>query len=83
MSELPRSQRIGTLGLLGTLIRRQLADGFRHHLASKESRNLRLVEIPQRRLDHVLAPLGGIMPMEWNTEWELLEPAKCQSSSAG
>lgn len=23
---------------------------------------------------HVLAPLGGIMPLEWNTEWELLEP---------
>jgi hypothetical protein len=33
-------------------------------------------------VDHVLAPLGGIMPMEWNTEWELLEPAKSQSNSA-
>src|SRR5580704_11378148 len=34
-----------------TSICHQLADGFRHHLVSKERRNLRLVEISQRRLD--------------------------------
>jgi predicted nucleotidyltransferase len=34
-------------------------------------------------VDHVLAPLGGIMPREWNTEWELLEPTDVKSSSAG
>jgi hypothetical protein len=26
-------------------------------------------------VDHVLAPLGGIMPIEWNTEWEPIEQA--------
>jgi len=30
--------------------------------------------------DHVLAPLGGIMPMEWNTDWEILEPTDGESS---
>ena len=34
-------------------------------------------------VDHVLAPLGGIMPMEWNTEWEPLEPTIGKSNSAG
>jgi hypothetical protein len=34
-------------------------------------------------VDHVLAPLGGIMPMEWNTEWEFLEPTNVKSNSAG
>jgi predicted nucleotidyltransferase len=32
--------------------------------------------------DHVLAPLGGTMPMEWNTEWEFLEPKNAKSNSA-
>jgi hypothetical protein len=35
-------------------------------------------------VDHVLAPLGGIMPIEWNTEWELLEqPTNAKSNAAG
>jgi predicted nucleotidyltransferase len=25
--------------------------------------------------DHVLAPLGGVMPLEWSTDWEPVEPA--------
>lgn len=33
--------------------------------------------------DHVLAPLGGVMPMEWNTEWELLEPTNDKLNSVG
>jgi hypothetical protein len=32
--------------------------------------------------DHVLAPLGGVMPMEWTTEWEPLEPTNARSNSA-
>jgi hypothetical protein len=23
---------------------------------------------------HVLAPIGGLMPLEWRTEWEALQP---------
>jgi predicted nucleotidyltransferase len=33
--------------------------------------------------DYVLEPLGGIMPMEWNTEWDLLEPTNAQLQSTG
>jgi predicted nucleotidyltransferase len=33
-------------------------------------------------VDHVLAPLGGVMPIEWNTEWELLEPTNAAPNSA-
>jgi hypothetical protein len=29
--------------------------------------------------EHVLAPLGGIMPMEWSTDWEILEPVVAAS----
>ncbi|HEY2228568.1 MAG TPA: nucleotidyltransferase domain-containing protein [Xanthobacteraceae bacterium] len=29
----------------------------------------------RRLADHVLAPLGGIMPTEWSTDWEFLVPA--------
>jgi predicted nucleotidyltransferase len=32
--------------------------------------------------DHVLAPLGGIMPLEWQTEWEALEPPQPDEPSA-
>jgi hypothetical protein len=24
--------------------------------------------------DHVLAPLGGVMPVEWSTDWEAVKP---------
>jgi hypothetical protein len=30
--------------------------------------------------DHVLAPMGGLMPMEWNTEWEPLEATDAKSN---
>jgi len=33
-------------------------------------------------VDHVLAPLGGVMPMEWRTEWESLEATSAGSNSA-
>jgi hypothetical protein len=32
--------------------------------------------------NHVLAPLGGIMPLEWNTDWEILEPPNAKSNPA-
>ena len=31
--------------------------------------------------DHVLAPLGGTMPIEWNTQWELLEATNAKPNS--
>jgi hypothetical protein len=32
--------------------------------------------------DHVLAPLGGIMPVEWSTDWEPLSPEASSSNSS-
>ena len=33
----------------------------------------------RRLANHVLAPLGGIMPIEWSTDWEVLDPAVAAS----
>lgn len=31
-------------------------------------------EAARRLAEHVLQPLGGLMPLEWRTEWEALQP---------
>ena len=34
-------------------------------------------------VEHVLAPVGGTMPIEWNTDVEILESPDAKSDSAG
>ena len=52
--------------------------GTRKRRASPAS--LSCQPFPERRtvteqlVAHVLRPLGGLMPLEWHTEWEELQP---------
>jgi len=32
--------------------------------------------------DHVLAPLGGVMPIEWGTDWEFVKPERDASDAS-